>query len=152
VLSIPAGVGASSIVVDGSTQPVGAFFSSEAAPEFIVGGSQTLKQGAAPITVSGTQVSLVVGGSSVVINGSVTQPLSAFLGASTTLTVDGIGGAIETLGGFTVTTASPRVGSGSGSGSNTTYVGASSAERGVGRPVWLWGVALGGGLLGVWWM
>lgn len=150
VLSLPTDAGASSIVVDGSTQPVGAFFSSEAAPEFIIGGSQTLKQGAAPITVAGTVVSLLAGGSSIVISNSVTVPLSEFLGTSTTTVNGGLGGVIETLGGFSSTTASP--GSGSGSGSNTTYIGVNAGEKGVGKPVLIWGAVLGGGLLGVWWM
>lgn len=59
VLSLPSG--GSSIVIGGSTQDAGTFFSSEARPEYIVGTSQTLKESASAIVVSGTKVSLVSG-------------------------------------------------------------------------------------------
>lgn len=134
--------------MDGSTQPVGAFFPTETAPDFVIAGTQTLKEGASAITVSGTQVSFLAGGSSLVIGGSVTEPLSAFLGASTTTTQDALGGAIETMGAFSTSSAS----SGGGSGSNVTYVGANTGAIGIERPMFLWGAVMGCGILGVWWL
>jgi hypothetical protein len=139
--------GGSSIVIDGSTQAIGSIFSST--PEFIVAGSQTLKVGGAAITVSGTVVSLLPGGSSVVA-GSSTEALSKFLGASTTEVEVGIGGIVQTMGGFAVPTPSPSKSAVQYQGGNGSYNGtifASGARRRM-NVDWLMGIMVGIGGVG----
>jgi hypothetical protein len=139
--------GGSSIVIDGSTQAIGAIFSST--PEYIVAGSQTLKVGGPAITVSGTVVSLLPGGSSIVV-GSSTEALSKFLGASTTEVEVGIGGIVQTMGGFGVPTPSPSKSAVQYQGGNGSYNGtifASGARRRM-NVDWLIGIMIGIGGVG----
>lgn len=68
----------SSVVIGGSTTlPLSAVISPTQTP--IVVGSQTLSAGGSPITVSGTVLSLDPSGSSVVVNGVSTVPLTAIV-------------------------------------------------------------------------
>ena len=141
--------GGASVVVDGSTKPLSAIYSST--PEYIIDGSQTLQVGGPAITVSGTVVSLLAGGESVVLGGGTkTEALSVFLGKSTTEIEVGIGGIIETIGGFawpTPTVTSTSVGPGGANGSYNGTVFAGDA-RGRIRVEWLLGIVLGAAGLG----
>lgn len=131
--------------------------------EYIIGGTQTLAAGSSAITVSGTEISLDPGGETVVIGGSSTVALSAFLSAesgdvrTTTGTELGIGGIIASLGGFGPPDPSPTTTDLSGSievGGNGTllvFTGAGSREGGRGGDLYVWalGLVLSVGVWGV---
>lgn len=138
VYSLPSG--GSSIIVDGTAQPISALLSPSSNP---IVGSQTLVAGGPAITISGSIVSLETGGASVVV-GTETQPLASFLGFSTS-TSNGIGGIIVTLGGFntqsTPTNSYIQVG-GTGISNGTTFVGKGYITRGE-RSIWMIGLGLG---------
>jgi hypothetical protein len=100
------------VVVDGTTKPVSAVsgaYSTEAALVLGTGSvAQTLKPGGSAITVSGTVISLLVGGSSAVVGGkTVAASVLVAQGAKATVVTEavttGLGGIIASLGGFTST-------------------------------------------------
>ena len=141
--------GGSSVVVDGGMQPLSGLMA--ITPEYAVD-SQTLVPGGSAIMVSGTPVSLQKGGSSVVVGGQ-TEALSAFLGPSTTKV--SLGGIIATIGGFaspestSVSTSSSMQVPGSGYNGTLFFGG---AERSRGSSLWVLGVMLGIGVVGLSWL
>ena len=103
--------GGSSALINGATEPLSALLGSSTATTdmaFVFGmgtAAQTLEAGGAAIAVSGTVMSLLPGGSSVVVGGQ-TVAASVLVGEgarSTVLTgsvIAGLGGIIASLGGF----------------------------------------------------
>lgn len=119
-------------------------------PEYIVAsGSQTLVAGGAAITVSGTAVSLMSDGSSVVVGGTKTEALSAFLGSTIT---SGFAGIIASEGGFGTSTskANGPATTGVSSYNGTTFT-ANAVARDLGG-AWTWGLVLGAGVVVVGWL
>ena len=158
--------GASSVVVAGKTQPIGELLGASAGvqttveAEWVIA-SQTLIAGGAAITVSGTVMSLLPGGSSVVIGGTKTIDASALVGASKTLITEttaeaGLGGIIASLGGFggrSSTTASTSASSSTSSPGINGTVQVFTGQGGMGRRDWLhwtyiWGLLFGTGVVG----
>jgi hypothetical protein len=121
--------GGSSVVVGGTTLPVGVLLPSSilfttSVAGFLIG-SQTLVAGGAPFTVSGTVISLLPGGSSVVVAGT-TQGVSV-------LSSDG---AKSTIVAETLYTSAPFNG--------TVIIGLATNLRGpFEQQVWAVGIMLG---------
>ena len=156
--------GGKSVVVSSTTQAIAEFIPTmtaipNSASEYVVG-SQTLKPGAPGITVSGTVVSLMSGGASVVVGGS-TQAITEFVTTATgTATGMGMGGIIATIGGFgdgsgaptgTATASYVQISPGGGGGSvyNGTMVTNVGSRMSGMRSVWLMGCVLGAVVVGI---
>jgi hypothetical protein len=118
----------SSILVNGTPSPIASLL--QYPTEYIVGTTQTLIPGAPAITVSGSVISLESQGGSVVVGGTSTEAVSAVLGG-TTSTVKGMGGVIQSLGGF-------------GSSNGTVFSGGAAEKR---KSIWVFGGCLGLGVL-----
>ena len=143
--------GGSSIVVGGTRTVNANAFASPSTTQYLLG-SQTLVAGAAAITVSGETISLQAGGASVVIDGSTTQAISAFIttaAGGSVKTVASIGGIIASLGGFPTPTSSYIQVGGTSNGSNyngTMFLGVGSRKE---VSVWVWGFIFGLGVFGM---
>lgn len=121
--------------------------------EYIVS-SQTLRPNGPAITVGGTVISFLPGASNVLV-GTSTVALSDLIGVTTT-SLANIGGIIATIGGF-ATDSDPAAatqsatGTGSGNYNGTMFFGGAAKTNGQ-RSVWILGLVLGLGVLGVCWL
>jgi len=116
-----------------------------------------LHPGAAAITISGTAVSLQIGGQSVVV-GSQTLALGQYFTAATTRGGEGLAGAIATIGGFNLqsapaspTTTHTQVSGGAFNGSVQFTGLGNRATRGL-DGLWIWMVISGGAMVIVGWL
>jgi hypothetical protein len=147
--------GRSSVVINGNTQAASILLSASSVPEYLVE-TQTLIAGGPAITVSGTVISLVSGGSSVVVGG-MTEALTVLLGAptptgnpnATETPGQGLGAIIASLGGFATpvsTSSSSTVYPGF---NGTVFTGGSHSMNGE-WPSWITGSILGLALVSIW--
>lgn len=158
--------GGSSVVIGGSTLGLTALTGSgpitTSEVEYIIG-SQTLSAGGvATLSISGSavQVSLLAGGSSVVIGGTTTMPAGILIseGAKSTevpVTETSVGGIIASIGGFLTSSSTSQTSpSSTTAGFNgATFTGSGSlAYRKEGFWVAWWGLLFGIGVFGVMWL
>ncbi|KAE9372702.1 hypothetical protein N431DRAFT_536653 [Stipitochalara longipes BDJ] len=126
----------SSIAIGGSTtMAMGAFLASKSEKVEYLFGTQTLSAGGSAITVDGTAMSLMIGGSSLVV-GSRTEGASVLVGGTPSRHETEIGGALQQTG-----TQPPASGT-------STSTGGTSRQRGD-RWTWILGALIGGWIIAV---
>ncbi len=95
--------------------------------------------------MSGTAVSLLPGGSSIVVGG-ITEPIGGFIGGPGSGASNGV--ATPTLSGNVITTTASKIGSGAGGGSPKTTIQKSGTQRrsiqlGMAMLIWIGVMNLG---------